>query len=106
MFVRCASRSLVAVVCFSLATWHGAFAQQRSAEKQAASARFGWIRLFDGKSFHGWYTKIPNQKTGEDPEKYFQVDDGVIHVYKNQADGTEVPNGYLATDAEYAYYHL
>lgn len=66
----------------------------------------GWTRLFDGKSLHGWYTKIQNQKTNEDPEKYFQVDDGAIHVYKDQAAGTPVPNGYLATDGVYANFHL
>jgi 3-keto-disaccharide hydrolase len=65
-----------------------------------------WAPLFDGKSLHGWYPKIQNQKTGEDPEKYFQVDDGVIHVYKDQAAGTKVPNGYLATEKEYANYRL
>jgi hypothetical protein len=62
--------------------------------------------LFDVKSLHGWYTKIQNQKVNEDPAQFFQVHDGVIHVYKDQAAGTPVPNGYIATEAEYANYHL
>ncbi len=66
----------------------------------------GWTRLFDGKSLHGWYVQIQKQKKNEDPAKFFQVDDGVIHVYKDQAEGTEVPNGYLATEKEYSNYDL
>ncbi len=65
-----------------------------------------WIRLFDGKSLDGWYTTIQNQPKNEDPAKYFQVHDGLIHVYKDQVAGSPVPNGYIATDAEYANYHL
>jgi hypothetical protein len=34
------------------------------------------------------------------------VEDGVIHVHKDQAEGTAVPNGYIATEKEYANYHL
>src|SRR4051812_20547414 len=73
---------------------------------EGPSSKKDWTRLFDGKSLRGWYPKIQNQKTGEDTARYFQVDDGVIHVYKDQADGTPVPNGYLASEAEYANYHL
>jgi Domain of Unknown Function (DUF1080) len=82
-------------------------ADQGAGETQVAqpSGR-GWSQLFDGKSLRGWYTKIQNQKTGEDPEKYFQVVDGMIHVYKDQAAGAAVPSGYIATEAAYANYHL
>jgi hypothetical protein len=66
----------------------------------------GWTRLFDGKSLDGWYTKIQNKEKNEDPEKYFQVHDGMIHVYKDQAAGSPVPNGYIATEAIYANFHL
>jgi hypothetical protein len=71
-----------------------------------AKPAIGWTRLFDGKSFSGWYTQINKQRTGEDPQKYFQVEDGAIHVYKDQEAGTEVPNGYLATEKEYANFRL
>jgi hypothetical protein len=72
----------------------------------AQSGDRGWTQLFDGKSLDGWYVQIQNQKTNEDPEKYFQVDDGVIHVYKDQVEGRPVPNGYLATEKEYANFRL
>jgi hypothetical protein len=72
----------------------------------AEASEGSWVRLFDGKSLHGWYPQIQNQKTNEDPEKYFQVDDGTIHVYKDQVAGTPVPNGYLATEKDYANFRL
>jgi Domain of Unknown Function (DUF1080) len=83
-----------------------------AAEKGATEAQtgepgdHGWIQLFDGKSLHGWYTQIQKLKKNEDPAKFFQVHDGVIHVYEDQAAGTPVPNGYIATEAVYANYHL
>ena len=82
------------------------FAEQASSERAKTSTDAGWIRLFDGKSLDGWYTTLQKHKKNEDPAKVFQVHDGVIHVYKDQADGGDVPFGYLATDSEYAYYHL
>jgi hypothetical protein len=99
---------LIAVLIFLIATNPATSAETANIGKKPTTGRTnpGWTQLFDGKSFRGWYTKIQNQKTGEDREKYFQVDDGVIHVYKDQADGVAVPNGYLATEALYANYHL
>jgi hypothetical protein len=71
-----------------------------------AAASQGWVQIFDGKSFGGWYPKIQNHPQGEDPAKIFQIDDGVIHTYKDQAEGDAVPSGYLATEAEYSAYRL
>ena len=76
-------------------------------DKRAESSRdAGWIQLFDGKSLDGWYTYLQKHKKNEDPAKVFQVHDGVIHVYKDQAEDVDVPGGYLATNSDYAYYHL
>jgi hypothetical protein len=98
----------ICVIAFLLAfgTSLSGIAEPPSDGRAVAASDSGWIRLFDGRSLRGWHPQIQNQKTGEDPAKYFQVDDGAIHVYKDQAAGTAVPNGYLATDAEYANYHL
>jgi hypothetical protein len=65
-----------------------------------------WIRLFDGSTLNGWHTQIQGKKKNEDPAKFFQVENGVIHVYKDQPAGIAVPNGYIATDKEYSHYHL
>jgi hypothetical protein len=103
--MQCLSACALAL-WFLLGLTLAGFAEQRANKRAESSSDTAWVRLFDGKSLHGWYPKIQNQKTGEDPEKYFQVDDGVIHVYKDQSAGIAVPNGYLATEAEYANYHL
>jgi Domain of Unknown Function (DUF1080) len=104
MIIRCA----VGAIALLLFVINPVLAAENGApEAQTAKqSDHDWIRLFDGKSLNGWYTKIQNQKTNEDPAKFFQVHDGVIHVYKDQAAGSEVPNGYLATEAEYANFHL
>ncbi len=102
-------RRLLIGAC-SLLLWFGqphlGLAEPAARESSHASSNGGWTRLFDGKTFHGWYPKFQNHKRGDDPGKYFQIEDGVIHVYKDQAEGSAVPSGYMATDAEYAYYHL
>jgi hypothetical protein len=82
------------------------FAQQASGQRSRISAGTEWIRLFDGKSLNGWYTFLQKHKKNEDPTKVFQVHDGVIHVYQNHSEQGDVPGGYLATDLEYANYHL
>jgi hypothetical protein len=103
--LRCYQAVVVALLLFVGNL--GPVSESSAAEARAAEkGDRGWTRLFDGKSFHGWYTKIQNLKKNEDPEKFFQVDDGVIHVYKDQVAGVAVPNGYLATEAEYANFHL
>jgi hypothetical protein len=87
-----------------LATTSSAAADERTSEREAGPTNSGWVRLFDGKSLAGWYTKVQNHQKNDDPAKIFQVEDGVIHVY--EAQGVEVPSGYLATEAEYENYHL
>jgi hypothetical protein len=66
----------------------------------------GWMPLFDGKSLDGWYVCLNKHKLNEDPDKVFQVEDGVIHIYKDQPQGSAVAIGYIGTKSEYANYHL
>jgi hypothetical protein len=104
MLARCAV-VLVALLLFVgnpvLAAGNGA------GDAQAVEGSdLGWTRLFDGKSLQGWYVLLPGKKRNEDPEKYFQVRDGVVHVYADQSGGIAVTNGVLVTDVEYSYYHF
>lgn len=56
------------------------------------------VKLFNGKDFTGLYTFL--KKTGkEDPNKVFTVEEGTIHV-------SGADNGYIATKADYADYHM
>jgi len=101
-------RSAFILVAFLLFVGNPVLASgEEAADAQAARASdHGWTPLFDGKSLRGWYTQIKDKKKNEDPAKFFQVDDGMIHVYKDQAAGSAVPNGYIATEAEHANYQL
>jgi Domain of Unknown Function (DUF1080) len=64
-----------------------------------------WKPLFNGKDFTGWYT-FSNGKKNEDPNHLFQIHDGIIHMYKDAAQGSKQPSGYIATEKEYSHYHL
>lgn len=57
------------------------------------------IRLFNGKNLEGFDTFLPSKGLNSDPEKVFQVHDGMIHI-----SGAEF--GYLITRREYENYYL
>jgi hypothetical protein len=79
---------------------------ERVSNPTPAAADERWIQLFNGKDLKGWSTFLQKQNKNEDPSKVFQVQNGAIHVYGNRSAGTVVPAGYLASDAEFANYHL
>src|SRR5438552_3935084 len=56
------------------------------------------IKLFNGKDLAGLTTWLKDTKR-DDPRKVFTVKDGILHL---SGDGF----GYVATDKEYANYHL
>src|SRR6478752_4089990 len=51
----------------------------------------GWISLFNGKDLSGWHVVLTSDKKGIDPDKVFQVHDGVIHTYQDVPQGAKVP---------------
>jgi len=73
---------------------------------ESSSTNSGWTSLFDGKTLNGWYTNLRGKQKNEDPTHVFQVDDAVIHVYKDQTEGSDVSMGCLTTDDEFANFHL
>src|SRR4051812_42841827 len=81
-----------------------AFAAAAVAAEKPADRQ--WTQLFNGRNLGGWYTYLNKQGKNSDPDHVFQVHNGLIHVYKDQADGTATTSGYFATDANYSYYHL
>lgn len=59
-----------------------------------------WKKLFDGKTFNGWYTFLPSKGKNNDPEKLFTVEPGgVIHIVGKEA-------GYIATNDEFENYRV
>ena len=57
------------------------------------------IQLFNGKNFDGFDTFLPSKGLNSDPDKVFQVHDGMIHI-----SGAEY--GYIITRQEYENYYL
>lgn len=65
-----------------------------------------WTQLFNGKSLDGFYTFIANGQKNVDPEGYFKVTDGMIHVLGIPATDARKPYGYFATEKAYDNFHL
>jgi hypothetical protein len=61
-----------------------------------------WKPLFNGNNLDGWYTFLKDTGKNDDPKKIFQIEEGgVIHIYKDAEQGSQVPYGYLCTEKEY-----
>ncbi len=60
-----------------------------------------WTPLFNGKDLSGWYTYLKESGKDNDPNKVFQVSDGVIHIYKDAEEGSTQPFGYFASNQPY-----
>jgi hypothetical protein len=56
-------------------------------------------QLFNGKDLKGWYSFLKTKGVNKDPEKIFQVENGLLHI-----SGKEF--GYIATEKEYSNFHL
>ena len=59
----------------------------------------GPVRLFNGKNLDGFDTFLQSKGVNNDPEKVFQVHDGMVHI-----SGQEY--GYIITRQEYDNYYL
>ena len=66
----------------------------------------GFKPLFNGKDFSGWFIICGNNKRNEDPNHLFQIHDGMVHMYKDAADKSKQPHGYICTEKEYSNYHF
>ena len=74
----------------------------------AADPSPAWKSLFNGKSLNGWSAHYASKTPeGSKPAaSLFDVVNGEIHVYRDEAAGSEQPNAYIVTDADYKDYRL
>jgi putative membrane-bound dehydrogenase-like protein len=72
----------------------------------APPAKGEWKPLFNGKDLSGFYVHLRGRKKGEDPDRIFQVHDGVIHVYRDASAGETMPFGGIVTEREFSHYRL
>ena len=66
----------------------------------------GWIDLFNGKNFSGWYKYLSGKPRNHDPNEIFTIENGALHIYKRTKDQGPAPLGYIATEIDYSHYHL
>jgi hypothetical protein len=72
----------------------------------------GWIPLFNGKDFTGWYTYLDSSGKNKDPKGVFKVESGMIHILDVPMSEGKTPdgktldgktdNGYLATTQDFS----
>jgi hypothetical protein len=55
--------------------------------------------LFNGKNLDGWYSFLNSKGKSNDPEKVFNIEDGLLHI-----SGKEF--GYICTELEFENFHL
>jgi alpha-L-rhamnosidase len=72
----------------------------------AANREEGWRSLFNGKNLDGWYVWLGQGNKNEDTNHLVQVADGMIHMYREAEANSRQPFGYIATEKDYANYHL
>ena len=60
--------------------------------KHPACSKSGYVKLFNGKDFSGWYLKI---RSGDDAEakKLYAIENGIVHVFKEYPDSFELNKG-------------
>ena len=62
----------------------------------------GWISLFNGKNFDGWYTYLESGGKNKDPKRVFKVENGMIHILDVPMSEGKSDNGYLATTRDFS----
>ena len=76
--------------CVALSMLQPLHAQEESA------ANDGFKTIFNGENWDGWYLKI-REGGEESANKIFAIEDGVVHVFKDQPDKEELNTGNNAT---------
>ena len=67
-----------------------------------AKANEGWVSLFNGKNFDGWYTYLPSTGKNNDPKRVFKMENGMIHILDIPESDEKQEFGYLSTEKEFS----
>ena len=89
------------LLCIAVVLLAGPFIAS-TAETASSS---GWTRLFNGTNLNGWYIVLRNSRSN-DTNHLVQVENGMLHMYRDAQAGSAQPSGYIVTDKEYSNYHL
>src|SRR3954463_1644784 len=70
-------------------------------QPRSTAADEGWIPLFNGKNFDGWYSYTENGGKNNDPTHVFKLENNAVHILDVPA-GAKFENGYLSTVKDYS----
>ncbi|MDW5288123.1 DUF1080 domain-containing protein [Formosa sp. PL04] len=79
--------------------------------QQTNTDKDGFVTLFNGENWDGWYIKIRNNDA-DLAHEVFQIENDMIHVFKDVPEGSEIENGnnpthgLFYTDKTYSKYIL
>ncbi|WP_282165538.1 3-keto-disaccharide hydrolase [Cellulophaga baltica] len=82
-----------------------------SSTKKASVSDDGFVALFNGKNWEGWYLKLKNGDH-EMAKKVYAIDNGMVHVFKNMPDSLDLgtgengTHGLFYTNKKYSKYIL
>lgn len=93
------NKKLLSLFIFSLLICWGENGYSQTGSPKKVKKAGKTISLFNGKNLDGWYTYLTRNGRGHDPEKVFDVKDGLIHI-----SGTDY--GCITTNEEYENYKL
>jgi hypothetical protein len=66
---------------FAAATLCAAFltaSPRLSGQTRPAAQSEGWVSLFNGKNFDGWYNLLPSTGRNNDPTRIFKMESGMV----------------------------
>lgn len=66
----------------------------------------GWKPLFNGTNLDGWYIFLGKGPRNVDTNHLVQIEDGMLHMYRGKADGSQQLFGYVCTENSYSNYTL
>ena len=98
--VNMKSAILRSSLCLVLAAVVLNLASASAAEERTGSD--GWVHLFNGKDFEGWYTYLDSSGKNKDPNGVFKVENGMIHILDVPMSNGKSDNGYLATNQDFS----
>jgi hypothetical protein len=83
----------------ALAVFAGGFSLRA---QSGAAADAGWVSLFNGKNFDGWYTFLPSTGKNNDPKKVFKWENGMVHILDIPDSDEKQEFGYLSSEKEFS----
>lgn len=77
-----------------------------SSDTDTDAPQDGWIPLFNGRDLDGWIPKIRGHELGEDPDRVFRVEDGLLRVVYDGYEQFDARFGHLFFETAFDSYDL